>query len=58
MDGIDIGRSISAICSSLKVPMYIALAELPEPIDDARRATVRYICTIAHDARFAKDIVL
>lgn len=58
VDSTDIGHSISAIGRPLKFPMNIAISELPEPIDDAGRATVRYIRNIARDAWFAKDIVL
>ena len=57
-DGTDIGRSVSAIGRPLQFPMDIAMAEIPDPIDDAGRATVRYMRNISHDARFAKDIVL
>ena len=39
-DGTDIGRSISAIGCPLHFPMDIAMADLPEPIDDRGRATI------------------
>ena len=58
VDSTDIGRSISAVGIPLKFLIDIALDELPEPIDDAGQTTIQYICSIAHDTRFFKDIVL
>jgi len=58
VDGTDIVRSIPGIGRPFKFPMDIVLASLTQPIDDARHATVIYIRNIAHDNRFAKDIVL
>ena len=58
VDGIDIGRSISIIVRPLRFPMDIALAEVPQPADDASHVTVIYIRKTPHDTSFAKDIVL
>lgn len=58
VDGIDIERSISTIGRPLRFPMDVALAELPQSVNDSDRATVSYIRNITRDARFAKDIVI
>lgn len=58
VDRTDIGCSVCAIGRPLKFHMDIVLSELLDPIDDAGKATVRYIGNIVNNTRFVKDIVL